>query len=273
MKAGAIRAGMIDLDGLRLLELSGVEGSRRDRQRVDFGSLGHGRRRGARRSRRSRRRRRSPARAGRRRSGWSRMCRASACPPGQAKAQNGGSTLRAPANPRSPARSGVISLAMIVARCALTIARAADHVRVGACNGRAAGSLHEPRPPSRIAARHRQPRLAVRAEQAQAEGRIVDVERHHLPRQQRRRQHQRRVEPRSQAASQPASASSRSCRHSRRRGTARTLAEQPRGRADADQGVVLAVLVGVDRVEAQVPEDRRAIQRRPGRLQLIGPAA
>ncbi len=50
-----------------------------------------------------------------------------------------------------------------------------------------------------------------------------------------------------------------------RRATARVRAEEPRRRADADQRVVLLVLMGVDRVVADRPQDAAGVEehRRP----------
>ena len=129
--------------------------------------------------------------------GWSSTWRASACPPGQANAQNGGSTLRSASQSlgRLPDRrdlAGEMQSDLRDQRCAVQSGVARDEaVRL------AARHRHHTHP-TKIATADGQPHLAVRPEQPQAKRGIVDVERRNLSRQQHSRQRQRRIEPAAQ---------------------------------------------------------------------------
>ncbi len=125
--------------------------------------------------------------------------------------------------------------------------------------------------PINIAAATAKPDFPVRPEQPQAQPRIVDV--------QRRAPATPATPPAAQSDKEPPAqpdqpAGNRQQHHraaiahrQERRGA---FAEQTRGRLHPDQRIVLAILMGIDRVEAEVPQHRRAVQHRPGQIEPPG---
>ena len=98
----------------------------------------------------------------------------------------------------------------------------------------------------------------------------MDVQQHDLPPQQRRWQQQRGVEPDMQAAGMTGSGQhDDGAGVTGRQERPSLLAKQSGGGFYANQGVVLAVLVGVDGVEAQVPQDSRRIDQHPGQTEVV----